>query len=101
MGFRKGAQRAIEFSEQERDSGFDDHGILESVREAEDVRQLPDFTKDFSDSLTPAQIFEAIQEDEDLLLIVHDPHYKLPENYYPPLDKESIWILILLIMIMQ
>ena len=36
-----------------KDSGFDDDGILEWVGDPEDVRQLPDCAKEFSDSLTP------------------------------------------------
>ena len=86
--FLKGVEKALAFGEEARDAGFDDDGLLEWVGDPEEVRQLPDCAKDFSNSLTPDQIVEAIQADEHLLLFVHDPHYELPDEYYPPLDKD-------------
>tara|TARA_Y100000589_G_scaffold304987_1_gene318599 strand:+ start:1441 stop:1629 length:189 start_codon:yes stop_codon:yes gene_type:complete len=62
---------------------------LKSVGDPEDLQQLPDYTKDFSDSLTPGQIVEAIQAGEHSLPFLHGPDYELPDDYYP-LDKESI-----------
>ena len=71
-----------------KDSGFDDDGILEWIGDPEDVQQLPDCAKDFSDSLTPNQIIEAIQNDEHLLPFLRDPNYELPDDYYPQEDKD-------------
>ena len=86
--FRKGVEKALAFGEEAKGSGFDDDGILEWIGDPEDVRQLPDCTKDFSDSLTPDQIVEAIQEDEHLLPFLYDPDYELPDDYYPREGKD-------------
>ena len=87
----RGIQKVIALDKQKLDSGFDDNGFLVGWRSQRD-QQLPDYTKDFSDSLTPGQIVEAIQADEHLPLFVHDPHHELPNDYYLRRTKTRIEI---------